>query len=98
MGKRTMSLKEACELVPDDLPDGAYWAMAHDLAGADHGEVWHELDEPDDGPRKLKEPQGNPGRSQCNLCGQWFERKQFMRQHRAAKHPEFQPSKQGKKQ
>lgn len=28
----------------DDLPDGAYWAIAHDLAGAEIGDVWHELD------------------------------------------------------
>jgi hypothetical protein len=44
MTKRKMSLQEACDLVPDDLPDGAYWQMAHDLAGAEYGEVWHELD------------------------------------------------------
>lgn len=28
----------------DDLPDGAYWAMAHDMADAEYGYVWHELD------------------------------------------------------
>jgi hypothetical protein len=44
MAKRKMSLQEACDLVPDNLPDGAYWQMAHDLAGAEYGEVWHELD------------------------------------------------------
>jgi hypothetical protein len=95
MGKRTMSLREACELVPDDLPDGAYWAMAHELAGADYGEVQHELADDFDGP--LKEPQGQPRGSTCNVCGKPFERKAYMRQHRAAKHPEFQPQ-QGKKQ
>ena len=44
MSKRKMSLKQACEMVPDDLPDGAYWEMAHDIAGADYGESWDELD------------------------------------------------------
>lgn len=86
-----MSLKEACALVPDDLPDGAYWAMAHEFAGAQYGDAWHELE---DGPHKLKEPQGEPKGSKCNVCGQPFERKQFMRQHRAAKHPEYQPTKE----
>jgi len=48
MHKRTMTLQEACDLMRDlemdDLPDGAYWAMAHDIAGAEYGYVWHELD------------------------------------------------------
>ena len=44
MAKRRMSLQEACDLVPDDLPDGAYWAMAHEIAGAEYGEAWDELD------------------------------------------------------
>lgn len=44
MTKRKMSLQEACDLVPDDLPDGAYWAMAHEIAGAEYGETWDELD------------------------------------------------------
>lgn len=44
MTKRKMTLQEALEFVPDDLPDGAYWAMAHEIAGAEYGEVWEELD------------------------------------------------------
>jgi hypothetical protein len=28
----------------DDLSDGAYWAIAHDLAEAEYGYVWDELD------------------------------------------------------
>jgi hypothetical protein len=46
--KRKMSLQEACDLMTDmgmdDLSDGAYWAIAHDLAEAEYGCVWHELD------------------------------------------------------
>lgn len=43
MGKRTMSLEDAKEFVDDNLPDGAYWAMVHEIAGADYGSAWHEL-------------------------------------------------------
>ena len=77
MTKRKMSLKEACELVPDDLPDGAYWAMAHDIAGADYGEVWDELDEPK--PKKAKN-------HKCPTCNKRFETDARMRQHKAAAH------------
>ena len=48
MTKRKMSLQEAVDLMADmgmdDLPDGAYWAIAHDLAEAEYGDVWEELD------------------------------------------------------
>lgn len=40
-----MSLKDAQAIVPDDLPDGAYFAMLHEVAGAEYGECWNELDE-----------------------------------------------------
>jgi hypothetical protein len=46
--KRQRTLQEACDLMTDmgldELSDGAYWAIAHDLAEAEYGEVWHELD------------------------------------------------------
>lgn len=38
-----MTFKEAMELVPDDLPDGAFWAMAHEIAGLEYGEGFAEL-------------------------------------------------------
>lgn len=41
--KRKMSMKQAAELVDDDLPDGAYWAMVHEFAGVDYGEGFDEL-------------------------------------------------------
>lgn len=44
MGKRQrMSFKDACDLVPDDMPDGAYWAMAHEMAELEYGEGFDEL-------------------------------------------------------
>jgi len=74
---RKMPLKEALEFVSDDLPDGAYWAMAHEIAGADYGEVWHELDELK--PKKIKN-------HKCPDCNKWFEKNAYMRQHKAAAH------------
>lgn len=79
--KRGLSLKEACELVDDDLPDGAFWAMAHDIAGAEYGEAWGEMD--GDKPRR----RGRPASTTCPTCGKEFERNAYMRQHHAAKHP-----------
>jgi hypothetical protein len=75
--KRAMSLKEACDFVPDDLPDGAYWAMAHDIAGADYGEVWGELD---------GKPVNKVRNHKCTVCNKRFEKDAYMRQHRAAAH------------
>jgi hypothetical protein len=53
MKKRRISLPEACQMVPDDLPDGAYFAMAHEIAGADHGEAVDDFDDRDK-PKKAK--------------------------------------------
>lgn len=41
--KQIMPFKDACDLVPDDMPDGAYWAMAHEIAGLEYGEGFDEL-------------------------------------------------------
>lgn len=41
MGRRsglTKRLEDAMAFVPDDLPDGAFWAMAHEFAGLDYGD------------------------------------------------------------
>ena len=54
-GKRKMSLPEACSMVPDDLPDGAYWAMAHEFAGADQGEAVDDFDDRDTQPKTKKD-------------------------------------------
>lgn len=38
------SFREAMEMADAmDLPDGAYWAMAHDLAGLEYGEGFDQL-------------------------------------------------------
>jgi hypothetical protein len=41
--KPKMSFKDAMNLVPDDLPDGAFFAMAHEIAGLDYGDGFDEL-------------------------------------------------------
>ena len=83
MSKRKMSLKQACEMVPDDLPDGAYWAMAHDIAGADYGESWDELD----GEFSEEEMEEKPEKTHlCPVCRKGFTRDDRMRQHHAAAH------------
>ena len=41
--KQRMSFRDACDLVDDDLPDGAFFAIAHEMAGLDYGEGFDEL-------------------------------------------------------
>ena len=41
--KQSMPFRDAMALVPDDLPDGAYWAMAHEIAGLEYGDGFAEL-------------------------------------------------------
>lgn len=40
---QTMPFKDALELVDDDLPDGAYWAIAYEIAGLEYGDGFEEL-------------------------------------------------------
>jgi hypothetical protein len=40
--------RDAMGMVPDDLPDGAYWAMAHEMAGLEYGDGFVELVEEED--------------------------------------------------
>ena len=41
--KQRMSMREAMDLVPDDMPDGAFFAMAHEMAGLESGDGFDEL-------------------------------------------------------
>lgn len=43
-----MSFKDAMDFVDDDLPDGAYWAMCHEMAGLEYGDGFAELAEDDE--------------------------------------------------
>jgi hypothetical protein len=46
--EQTMPFRDAMALVPDNLPDGAYWAMAHEMAGLDYGDGFDELMDEDE--------------------------------------------------
>lgn len=81
-----MSFAAACELVDEDLPDGAFWAMAHEMAGLEYGEGFDELlceeqevliEVPADRPEK-KHP--------CRKCGKRFVAYMSARQHERQKH------------
>lgn len=78
--KPRMSFRDAMALVPDDLPDGAYWAMAHEMAGLDYGDGFDELasERPRAGDRDSLKPH------HCT-CGRSFRTEQGLRDHRAAK-------------
>jgi hypothetical protein len=41
--KQRMSFQDAMDMTPDDLPDGAFFAMAHELAGLEYGDGFAEL-------------------------------------------------------
>lgn len=43
--RNRMKFSDAMHMVPDDLPDGAYWAMAHEMAGMEYGEGFDEMAE-----------------------------------------------------
>ena len=46
MPKQRMSFKDAMDLTPDDLPDGAFFAMAHEIAGLEYGDAGQACDLP----------------------------------------------------
>lgn len=78
--KRKMSLQEATELVPDDLPDGAYWAMVHEIAGAEYGDCWEELEShPCHKPFK----QTAKKTIECPQCKRKFSSFEILKQHEA---------------
>lgn len=46
--EKAMSFTDAMDLAEAmDLPDGAFWAMSHELAGLDYGDGFDEFDEDD---------------------------------------------------
>jgi hypothetical protein len=70
--KRRMSFRDAMDMVPNDLPDGAFFAMAREIAGMDYGDGFSELAE--DHFRK------------CEQCGKVCSGAQGLLQHQKAKH------------
>lgn len=82
MKKQRMSFRDACDLVPDDLPDGAYFALAHEMAGLDYGDGFAEL--ADD--MEFDQPERSPKELRCDLCGKRVRTSYDMFQHRRDKH------------
>lgn len=74
-----LSFSDAMEIVPDDLPDGAYWAMAHELAGLEYGDGFDFLADSEAKPDEGK-------RFSCGKCGKKFQTKAAKRQHRRDAH------------
>lgn len=72
-----MRFQDALDVTPDDLPDGAYFAMAHEIAGLEYGDGFDELAAERD--IRLK---GFP----CSMCGKRFHLIGSFKQHNAAKH------------
>ena len=76
--KRKMNLAAAIEFVPDDLPDGAFWAMAHEIAGADYGEAWGEINQK---PKFFREKEKLARMIECPYCSKKFVTQDDRRQH-----------------
>jgi len=78
--KQTMSFRDAMALVDDDLPDGAFFAMAHEIAGLEYGDGFDELiceDERATAAQKI----------QCPSCKRLCQGLQGFNAHWEAKHP-----------
>ena len=73
MSKQKMPFQDAMDLVPDDLPDGAYFAMAHEIAGLEYGDGFDELVD-------------DTNKVNCPACGKLFGSVRALEQHDAAKH------------
>ena len=89
MTKQRMSFADAMDLVPDDLPDGAFFAMAHEIAGLDYGDGFAELT--DDRPTRAQyvaAQKNAPKTVACPTCRKRFAKDAYMRQHAAAAHKE----------
>jgi hypothetical protein len=82
--RQKMSFRDAVDLVPDDLPDGAFWAMAHEMAGLDYGDGFGELAVDDEPLAPLHERKPH----QCPLkgCRKRFSTPEALAQHRRDKH------------
>jgi len=83
MGKKkeSLSFDDAMWLADSmDLPDGAFWAMAHELAGIEYGAGFDLLAEQSLG----TEPEEK--RHICAVCGKAFSTRGGQRQHRRDRH------------
>lgn len=76
-----MPFRDAMAIADDSLPEGAYWAMAHEIAGLEYGEGFDELAiEEGKGGAVPAKPISRP--FQCTMCERRFKAKGDLRQHR----------------
>ncbi len=73
---RRMSFQDAMDLLSDDMPDGAFWAMAHDMAGLDYGEGFDQIAEALDPPKPFS----------CHYCAKRFASERALGDHQKGKH------------
>jgi hypothetical protein len=76
--RQKMSVRDAMDLVDDNLPDGAYWAMVEEFAGIGPGEFAEELYED-----RVKESEVKG--LTCKICNKPFGSQQAKQQHVRAK-------------
>lgn len=85
MTERRMSFEDACGLVDDDMPDGAFFALAHEIAGIEYGDGFDELAAEDiDRPRRRRNKKKR-GVS-CDQCHRGFRDSYSLYQHKRDKH------------
>lgn len=75
-----MSFRDAMALVDDDLPDGAFFAMAHEMAGLEYGDGFAELVDEDERAAKAQ-------KIECPACKRLCRGLQGFSAHWIAKHP-----------
>lgn len=87
--KGRMSFSDALAMVPDDMPDGAAFAMAHEIAGLDYGDGFDELAEEE----SRQEPFNSIQRRlphKCPSCNRRFGSQMALFQHHQdTGHPSF---------
>jgi hypothetical protein len=92
-----MSFEDAMELAETmDLPDGAFWAMSHELAGLEYGDGFALLPrtQKPKSPKRLSKkralmerPRSPETPHRCGTCGKDFASKGAKKRHRLDKHP-----------
>ena len=86
MGKRKqqgMSFADAMDLADSmGLPDGAFWAMSHELAGLEYGEGFDQIA----AGTEAKVPAPPSSRRGCDKCQRTFGSKDSLRQHKRDRH------------
>jgi hypothetical protein len=80
-----MPFRDACDLVPDDMPDGAYFAMAHEIAGLDYGDGFAELAEEATGRHAPRRDPPSPAKTEAQIARAKRKRKLRKARRRAAK-------------